>query len=100
MVGPRSNVDVFGSYLAKVGVKPAAKGVAEGEAGAEISVLKTLKEETDAVSVKTLMSRLELPPSTLMRTLATLNESKLVEMHRVGDDEGVALTGLGRSLAD
>lgn len=100
MSAPKSNVDVFGSYLSRVGVAAKAPGLENADASAEISVLRMLKTTEDAMSVKTLMAQLDIPPSVLMRTLAMLSEAKLVVTNAVGNDERVQLTILGRNLVE
>ncbi len=101
MAEPKSNVDVFGSYLSRVG--KSVKGAARQSAGAEddkpeMMLLRTLALEEGAVSIKQLMSRLDLQPSLLMKTLASLVEAKLVETTTTSSDECVALTDLGRRI--
>ena len=100
MSAPKGNVDVFGSYLSRVGAASKASPFESAEAGAEISVLRMLKASEEPVSVKTLMTQLEIPPSVLMRTIALLSEAKLVVTSADDHDEKVELTGLGRNLAE
>jgi DNA-binding MarR family transcriptional regulator len=99
MADPKSNVDIFGSYLSRVAT-PSQADTGGGSAAPEMSVLRKLSAGDEAVSIKTLIGQLDMPPSQLVQTLKMLNDAKLVEMERVGSDERVSLTGLGRSLAE
>ncbi|MDJ0643779.1 MAG: helix-turn-helix domain-containing protein [Erythrobacter sp.] len=92
--------DIFGSYLKKVSKKKSDE--VDDETAAESAILKMLSEaagQNETVSVKDLMDRMDLSPSTFMRTIVQLEDSKLIEMVGVGDKETVAITSLGSRLA-
>ena len=95
--------DYFGSFLSAASAGPAVPPVAGAAAapssGVERQILTFLSPKEVPVSVRELLTQLDIPPSLAITALNSLRDAKLVELNQVDGDECVAMTDLGRRIA-
>ena len=93
--------DYFGSFLSAASAGPAVPQVpgAAPSSGVERQILTFLSPKEVPVSVRELLTQLDIPPSLAITALNSLRDAKLVELNQVDGDECVAMTDLGRRIA-
>jgi|SRR5688572_11822363 len=93
--------DYFGSFLSAASAGPAVPPVpgAAPSSGVERQILTFLSPKEVPVSVRELLTQLDIPPSLAITALNSLRDAKLVELNQVDGDECVAMTDLGRRIA-
>lgn len=87
----------FGAFL---GALDQAKSEVVTDQTASGAVLDLLRQHTEAIPVTDLLTSTPTSIGALARTLETLKEAKLVDMFQSGNNETVALTEVGRQVAN